>query len=105
MKTEIVGNLIRSGFSFISKTGLHLFINCKDRKVNLNSTCHDDGKVTFWFNDDRELYPETQGEITFHCETELERELLKDTQRFDCQCKDRFEFLFVKFNDLMELEA
>lgn len=98
MRTEINGDLISSGFSFISKVGLHLFINCKDRLANLNSYyCREDDKVTFWFYKGDE-----ESNIVFHCETDLERELLEDTQRFDCQCKDQFEFLFVKFDDLKD---
>ena len=100
MKVEINGDLITSGFHHVSKVGIHLFVNCKDRYAHLNSYCQDDDRVTFWFNDERELYSESEGEIIFHCETEHEKELLADTQRFMAPCKDQWEFLFVKFEDV-----
>ncbi len=96
MRIEINGNLIGSGFSYVSRAGIHLFVNCKDRYAHLNSYCKESDKVTFWFDKD----VDEEGEIIFHCETEEEKQLLADTQRFMATCKEQWEFLFVKFEDV-----
>ncbi len=102
MKVEINGDLITSGFHHVSKAGLRLYVNCRDKTTYLNASSRESDKVTFWFMDDN--HTDEYSEIVFHFETAHERELLKDTQGFDCQCKDQFEFLFVKFDDLKERE-
>jgi hypothetical protein len=96
MRIELHGSLINDGFSHISKAGIHLFVNCKERYTDLNSYCQEDDRVTFWFH----KYLDEEGEIIFHCETEEEKQMLADTQMFMATCKEQWEFLFVKFEDL-----
>ncbi len=104
MKVTINSPLITSGFAVKSKAGLQLFVNLENRTMDLVCTCSSAGEVTFSYADDDYLAEYKLHEITFTAESDDERELLKDTLRFELFNKGQHQFILVKYGDLEELK-